>query len=170
MASRGRPVPSPPGLPRDCTPPPPLPRLSSHVAPPTCRGQWGTHEQRLELVSTMRDAAVHIMHTRDGARIACACLRHGDAKDRKAHRPPRARMPLPYPAPPCLSSSPRPRSRYLRPLLPTSCSGCVALAPATCLAARHPYDLVPSQAVLKALKGFVPRAAQDPHAQPEPEP
>lgn len=46
--------------------------------------QWGTHEQRLELVSAMRDAAVHIMHTRDGARIACACLRHGDAKDRKA--------------------------------------------------------------------------------------
>lgn len=24
------------------------------------------------------------MHTRDGARIACGCLRHGDAKDRKA--------------------------------------------------------------------------------------
>ena len=23
------------------------------------------------------------MHTRDGARIACACLRHGDSKDRK---------------------------------------------------------------------------------------
>ena len=24
------------------------------------------------------------MHTRDGARIACGCIRHGDAKDRKA--------------------------------------------------------------------------------------
>ncbi|KAL3931536.1 MAG: hypothetical protein SGPRY_001085, partial [Prymnesium sp.] len=43
----------------------------------------GEREQRAELVSVMRDSAVHIMHTRDGARIACGCLRHGDAKDRK---------------------------------------------------------------------------------------
>lgn len=131
---------SPPGLRRDCTGPPPPPRLSSHVAPPTCRVQWGTHEQRLELVSAMRDAAVHIMHTRDGARIACACLRHGDAKDRKARRQgPRARMPLPYPAPPCLSSSPRPEeaATYSR-CSPASCSGCVARAPATLLAAPPP--------------------------------
>ena len=62
---------------------------------------FGDAEQRVELVNSLRDAAVHIMHTRDGARIACGCLRHGDAKDRKA--------------------------------------------------------------VLKALKGFVPRAAQDPY-------
>lgn len=44
----------------------------------------GDSTQRSEVVSSMRDSAVHIMHTRDGARIACGCLRHGDAKDRKA--------------------------------------------------------------------------------------
>eukprot|EP00966_Prymnesium_polylepis_P148192 3423299-Prymnesium_polylepis.1 len=63
--------------------------------------EHGEPAQRAELVGAMRESAVHIMHTRDGARIACGCLRHGDAKDRKA--------------------------------------------------------------VLKAMKGFVGRAAQDPH-------
>lgn len=63
--------------------------------------EYGDEAHRAELVNVMRDAAVHIMHTRDGARIACGCLRHGDAKDRKA--------------------------------------------------------------ILKAMKGFVARAAQDPH-------
>jgi pumilio family protein 6 len=44
----------------------------------------GDDAQRQELVNTFKEQAVHIMHTRDGARIACGCLRHGDAKDRKA--------------------------------------------------------------------------------------
>lgn len=44
----------------------------------------GDDTQRQELVNTFKEQAVHIMHTRDGARIACGCLRHGDAKDRKA--------------------------------------------------------------------------------------
>ncbi|KAL1504386.1 hypothetical protein AB1Y20_010792 [Prymnesium parvum] len=46
--------------------------------------EYGDHDQRTELVSVARDSAVHIMHTRDGARVACGCVRHGDAKDRKA--------------------------------------------------------------------------------------
>lgn len=46
--------------------------------------EHGDVAQRAELVASMRDQAVHIMHTRDGARIACGCLRYGDAKDRKA--------------------------------------------------------------------------------------
>lgn len=46
--------------------------------------EHGDAAQRSELVSIMRESAVHIMHTRDGARIACGCLRNGDAKDRKA--------------------------------------------------------------------------------------
>ena len=44
----------------------------------------GDAAQRAELVSSFREQAAHIMHTRDGAKIACACLRYGDAKDRKA--------------------------------------------------------------------------------------
>ena len=39
--------------------------------------EHGEPAQRAELVSVMRESAVHIMHTRDGARIACGCLRHG---------------------------------------------------------------------------------------------
>ena len=39
--------------------------------------------QRAELVGTFREHAAHIMHTRDGCRIAIGCVRHGDAKDRK---------------------------------------------------------------------------------------
>ena len=44
----------------------------------------GTQAQRAELVGLFRESGVHIMHTRDGARIAAGVLRHGDAKDRKA--------------------------------------------------------------------------------------
>ena len=46
--------------------------------------EHGDSNQRTELVGALRDQAVHMMHTRDGARIACGCLRYGDAKDRKA--------------------------------------------------------------------------------------
>ena len=46
--------------------------------------EHGDSTQRAELVSSFREQAVHIMHTRDGARIACACLHYGDAKDRKS--------------------------------------------------------------------------------------
>ena len=46
--------------------------------------EHGDASQRAELVASFREQAVHVMHTRDGARIACGCLRHGDAKDRKA--------------------------------------------------------------------------------------
>jgi len=46
--------------------------------------EHGDETQQKELVGVMRDQAVHMMHTRDGARIACGCLRYGDAKDRKA--------------------------------------------------------------------------------------
>ena len=46
--------------------------------------EHGEPEQQDAIVGSLREAAVHIMHTRDGARIACGCIRHGDAKDRKA--------------------------------------------------------------------------------------
>ena len=46
--------------------------------------EHGDDAQRAELVSSFRDQAVHVMHTREGARIACGCMRYGDAKDRKA--------------------------------------------------------------------------------------
>ena len=45
--------------------------------------EHGETAARAELVSAFREQAVHMMHTRDGARIASGCLRHGDAKDRK---------------------------------------------------------------------------------------
>ena len=35
------------------------------------------------LASTLKEAAPHIMHTRDGARIASCCIRFSDPKDRK---------------------------------------------------------------------------------------
>ena len=78
--------------------------------------EWGAAEQRLELVNSLRDAAVHIMHTRDGARIACACVRHGDAKDRKALLKASRSPPAPSPCP-ALSSA-RSALSPRRPLLP----------------------------------------------------
>ena len=36
------------------------------------------------LAGTLHEAAVHIMHEKEGARIACACLRFGSPKERKA--------------------------------------------------------------------------------------
>lgn len=44
----------------------------------------GEPAQRAELVGAFKEQAVHMMHTKEGARIACGCLRYGDAKDRKA--------------------------------------------------------------------------------------
>ena len=46
--------------------------------------EHGEPSTKAELVGALRDQAVHMMHTRDGASIACGCLRYGDAKDRKA--------------------------------------------------------------------------------------
>jgi pumilio family protein 6 len=46
--------------------------------------EHGDTTQRAELVGMFREQAAHMMHTRDGARIACGCVRYGDAKDRKA--------------------------------------------------------------------------------------
>ncbi len=40
--------------------------------------------QRAALAATLVEAAPHIMHERNGARVACACVRHVDAKQRKA--------------------------------------------------------------------------------------
>jgi len=39
---------------------------------------------RSELISQLREACVHIVHTHDGARLAMNCLWHGSAKDRKS--------------------------------------------------------------------------------------
>ena len=41
-------------------------------------------KSRSELISQLRDACVHILHTHDGARLAMNCLWHGTAKDRKS--------------------------------------------------------------------------------------
>ncbi len=46
--------------------------------------EHGEPSQKAELVASFREAAVHGMHTRDGARVACGCLAYGDAKERKA--------------------------------------------------------------------------------------
>ena len=40
--------------------------------------------QKAILAASLLEAAPHIMHTADGAKIACACLRHSDPKGRKA--------------------------------------------------------------------------------------
>ncbi|KAJ1939635.1 Pumilio y domain member 6, partial [Linderina pennispora] len=42
------------------------------------------HPQRMEMIETMRELVVEILHTRDGAHAGMLCLLHGTAKDRKA--------------------------------------------------------------------------------------
>jgi pumilio family protein 6 len=46
--------------------------------------ELGSEAQRALLAGTLSGAAAHIMHERDGARVACGCLRWGLPKERKA--------------------------------------------------------------------------------------
>ena len=46
--------------------------------------EHGEASQRAELVAAFKDQAVHMMHTKEGAPVACGCVRYGDARDRKA--------------------------------------------------------------------------------------
>jgi len=46
--------------------------------------QHADSAQQALLATTLKEAAPHVMHTRDGARIASNCVRHADAKDKKA--------------------------------------------------------------------------------------
>uniref|UniRef100_A0AAU7VFU8 Pumilio-like protein 3 n=1 Tax=Enchytraeus coronatus TaxID=208440 RepID=A0AAU7VFU8_9ANNE len=39
---------------------------------------------RAEMIETIRESTIHMLHTREGARVAMSCLWHGTAKDRKA--------------------------------------------------------------------------------------
>ncbi|ELU16136.1 hypothetical protein CAPTEDRAFT_163846 [Capitella teleta] len=42
-----------------------------------------TPEARSEMIEILRESAIHMLHTREGARVAMLCLWHGSAKDRK---------------------------------------------------------------------------------------
>lgn len=39
--------------------------------------------ERSEMIQSLRQAAVQVLHTRDGARVAMMCIWHGTPKDRK---------------------------------------------------------------------------------------
>ncbi|KAI0231313.1 pumilio RNA binding family member 3 [Lamellibrachia satsuma] len=44
---------------------------------------YASVKQRTEMIETVREGIVHMLHTRDGARVGMICLWHGTAKDRK---------------------------------------------------------------------------------------
>lgn len=49
-------------------------------------GEYLTHcnpTDRAEMIQSLRQAVVQILHTRDGARVGMCCLWHGTQKDRK---------------------------------------------------------------------------------------
>ena len=49
-------------------------------------GEFITHcsaTERAEMILSLRQAVVQILHTRDGARVGMTCLWHGTQKDRK---------------------------------------------------------------------------------------
>jgi len=45
--------------------------------------KYANDAQKKELIEILKDAVVHILHTRDGSKVAMSCLWNGTAKDRK---------------------------------------------------------------------------------------
>lgn len=44
---------------------------------------YAPDKMRAEMIETVREGAIHMVHTRDGSRVAMTCLWYGTAKDRK---------------------------------------------------------------------------------------
>jgi len=45
--------------------------------------KYATNIQKSEIIELLKEGVVHILHTKDGAKVAMNCLWHGTAKDRK---------------------------------------------------------------------------------------
>ncbi|XP_052255942.1 pumilio homolog 3-like [Dreissena polymorpha] len=44
---------------------------------------YADNKMKSEMIESLRESVIHILHTRDGARVAMQCVWHGTAKDRK---------------------------------------------------------------------------------------